>query len=236
MFKTGVLMNIAQATPLHNTRDRILEAAGEVFAEHGFRYATVREICRRAGVNIAAVNYYFRDKENLYIAVVKYWREAAFQKYPLDLRIDDRKPPEEYLKAFIRLFLLRVLEEGQTSWFWKLVAKEYIEPTAALDTLVEETIRPTFQFLASIVQRLVEKPVSDETTRLCCLSIVSQCLFFVYAKSVVKKLFPQDVFSAEKIDKMAEHIAAFSIEAMKTFRGDAPKYPSQKKRQTSQKK
>ena len=52
-------------------RRRLLETAGQIFAEKGFDGATVREICRRAGVNIAAVNYYFRDKEQLYIEAVK---------------------------------------------------------------------------------------------------------------------------------------------------------------------
>ena len=200
-----------------NTRERILEAAGEVFAEHGFRYATVREICRKASVNIAAVNYYFRDKENLYLSVLKYCRDAAFQKYPLNLRMDDRKTPEEHLRGFIESFLLRVLEKGQPTWFWKLVAKEYTEPTNALDMLVEETIRPTFKFLSSVVKRIIGRPVSEETLRLCCLSVVSQCLFFLYAKSVIKRLFHQDAFSTDKIHAMADHIASFSIEAIRSF-------------------
>ena len=47
------------------TRERLLSAAGDVFVEKGFRDATVAEICARAGANIAAVNYYFVDPENV---------------------------------------------------------------------------------------------------------------------------------------------------------------------------
>ncbi|MCX5804472.1 MAG: CerR family C-terminal domain-containing protein [Proteobacteria bacterium] len=202
-----------------STRERILEAAGEIFAEYGFRNATVRDICEKANVNIAAVNYHFGDKEKLYYLVLEYWREVAFQKYPLDLKMDENKSPEEYLKAFIRSFLFRILEEGQSSWFGRLVAREYMEPTKALDMLIEDTIQPAFLFLSSVVQQLRGKPASEETTRFCCLSIVSQCLFFVYAKHVIKKLFHQDNFKTEEIESIADHISGFSLEAIKSLGG-----------------
>ena len=54
------------------TRNRLLNAAGEVFAEKGFKSATVRAICDRAGANIAAVNYHFGDKEHLYSEVLRF--------------------------------------------------------------------------------------------------------------------------------------------------------------------
>jgi AcrR family transcriptional regulator len=55
---------------LDTTRDRIVEAAGEMFAEKGFDATTVRDICQRAEANIAAVNYYFGDKQRLYVEAV----------------------------------------------------------------------------------------------------------------------------------------------------------------------
>src|SRR5438477_9555252 len=89
------------------TKKRLLEAAGEVFAEHGFRKATVREICKRARANVAAINYHFRDKESLYSAVLKYWSDIAIQKYPPNLGLGEAAPAEERLHAFIRSFLFR---------------------------------------------------------------------------------------------------------------------------------
>ena len=62
-----------------STRERILQAAGEEFANGGYAQATIRAICCKAGVNVAAVNYYFGDKERLYIEAVKHAREALLR-------------------------------------------------------------------------------------------------------------------------------------------------------------
>src|SRR4029077_18806791 len=74
-----------------DTRKRLLEAAGEVFAERGFRDATIQEICRRADANIAAVHYHFADKEQLYRAVIQYAEECAPDSHPDDIAPDARR-------------------------------------------------------------------------------------------------------------------------------------------------
>ena len=68
-----------------DTQRRIIEAAGQIFADSGYKYTTIRAICRQAGVNVAAVNYYFGGKKNLYLAVLKTLRARVVEKHPLDL-------------------------------------------------------------------------------------------------------------------------------------------------------
>jgi AcrR family transcriptional regulator len=110
-----------QKDPLSGTKKRIIETAGKIFADVGFENATVREICSQAGVNIAAINYHFRDKKGLYFAVLKYGKDVAFEEHPLDEVLDKPSPPEERLKIFLSWYVGRVREchEGEFLWIRK---------------------------------------------------------------------------------------------------------------------
>ena len=203
---------------LNDTRTRILHVAAEVFADFGFERATVRVICERASVNVAAINYHFGDKENLYIEVLKYCKALAFEKYPSDQDTKKTDPPEIKLKAFIRSFVFRILNEGSSSLFGRLVSREYIEPTGALDMLIEEAIRPTFALLAEIVGELLGRKAPAMTVRMCCASVVSQCLFFLYARHALARLFPGQQFGTAEMENIADHITSFSLSAIQDFR------------------
>src|SRR3954468_11321970 len=99
------------------TRRRLLDAAGEVFAELGFRDATVREICRRAGANIASVSYHFGDKTALYSEAMRNLAEAAVKKFPQDMGMSASSTPGEKLEAFVRSFVLRILSDDRAALF-----------------------------------------------------------------------------------------------------------------------
>jgi AcrR family transcriptional regulator len=198
------------------TRRQLLEAAGAVFAEFGFRDATVREICRRAGANVAAVNYHFGDKENLYVEVLRYAHTRAFEKYPPLLDLRDDAPPAEKLHAFVHSLLLRIFDKGPTAWHGKLMSREMIEPTPALDSLVEERMRPMAAQIGQIVADLLNCPVSDERVRLYAFSIVSQCVFYHHCRPVICRLFPQrPPLELADVARLATHITNFSLAAMK---------------------
>jgi TetR/AcrR family transcriptional regulator, regulator of cefoperazone and chloramphenicol sensitivity len=202
------------------TRRLLLEAAGEVFAETGFRDATVREICRRAGANVAAINYHFGDKETLYLEVLRYAHGKALAKYPPLLGLPENAPPEKKLRAFIQSLLLRIFDKGPTAWHGKLISREMIEPTGALDSLVEERIRPMSAQLWKIIAEILGCPLDDEKVVLCSLSVVSQCVFFHHCRPVVARLFPGQLpQDAASIERLAQHITTFSLTAMKARPG-----------------
>ncbi len=199
------------------TKDRILEAAGELFAECGFRGATVRKICDRAGVNISAIKYHYGGKEELYSEVLKHWHEFAIKKYPPLLGVGENAPMEGELRAFIRSLLFRILDRGKPAWFGKLMAREMAEPTGIFDRLVEENVRPLHDLLASIVRKIIGASVSEETIRLCCLSIVGQCLYYYYNARFVTRLFQRDISAPDEIERIADHVMRFSLKGLKHF-------------------
>jgi AcrR family transcriptional regulator len=206
--------NPPSASPAE-TRQLILQAAGEVFAEAGFRNATVRAICQRAGANIAAVNYHFGDKERLYIAVLRFAQEYAHGKYPSDLGLKPGAAPAARLRAFIRSFLFRLFDQGPVAWHANLMAREMVEPTSALDLVVAEKIRPQAVQLREIVTALLGRSATPQVVRLCACSVVSQCLFYLHCRSVIQRLFPEQAYDARDLEVLADHITRFSMAALK---------------------
>lgn len=107
------------STNNEETKKRLIDAAGEVFARNGFRASTVRQICKRARANIGSVNYHFRNKKGLYAATFAYARQLAFSRYPTSLGLPSNPKPEEKLRSYIHSFLcvswLKVFPRGMGS-------------------------------------------------------------------------------------------------------------------------
>ncbi len=204
------------------TRDRILEAAGEQFAERGFRGATVRTICERAGVNVSAIKYYFGNKEELYSEVLRFWHDYAIRKYPPLFGVGEDAASEEKLRAFIRSLLFRLLDKGKPAWFGKLMAREMAEPTKAFDRMVQEVMRPLNKLLGSIIQQIVGDSASERDILRCCTSIIGQCTYY-YNSRYMAQLFRQDVSSPEEIEKIADHIMYFSLKGLEHYNGTPKK-------------
>lgn len=207
------------------TRQRLLEAAGEIFAEKGFRQATVRGICARAGANVAAVNYHFRSKEGLYAAVLQYAHGCAAEKYPADVASEAfrRTAPEERLRLFVGSFLRRILDEGRPAWHGKLWAREMVEPTAALDELVARAIRPQSDLLMSIIRDLLGPGASSWRVRACANSVVGQCLYYHFCRPVLARLDPRWNVGPDMIDGIADHVTAFSLEGVRGLAAARPR-------------
>jgi len=193
-------------------RVRLLDAAGQIFAEKGFKGGTVREIIQRAGVNIAAVNYYFRDKEGLYVEAVK----AAACGPPEHLALPEwpaGTPAEDKLADFIRFEVRFILDGHSKPWHRQLMMQELARPTPACAELVASRIRPRAEALGAILQELLPDLPKDRRN-LIAHSIVGQCVFHRLAQPIVALLVGEEEYRTYDVDRLAEHIVAFSLAAL----------------------
>ena len=212
-------MTTHDTLPSSTTRERLIEAAGEAFAEHGFQGATIKDICLRAEANIAAVNYHFRDKNTLYLEVLRFAQKYAREKYPHPMP-DSGLPPEERLREYVVKFMMRILDTGRPAWHSKLMAREMVDPTAALDEVVKETVAPNFTILSDIVRDLLGGAFNAEEIRLATSSVLSQCLFYFHCRNVIERLSTGFEYSEPNIRHIAAHIADFSLAAIAKIRAD----------------
>jgi len=203
--------------PNDPSRDRLLLAAVEIFAERGFRDATVREICAKAEVNAASVNYYFGGKEKLYAEALAFAFRQANELYPLSEALDESLPPEARLTAFIRVFLRKLLDDTALGHHTNLVAHEIAQPTSALGGIIESAIAPQFALLGELVPALLGPGWDETDIHRCILSIIGQCLMYKHSRSVIDRLCPEVVASPEAIERTALHIARFSLAAIKNL-------------------
>lgn len=189
-------------------RERLIDAAGEIFGEVGYHGATVRDITKKAGVNLAAINYYFRDKEELYWEVLRHAVKAALDS---DAPVAADRLPEEQLRAFIEDFLRHMLDPKRPEWHGKLISREMSSPTRLLDILVETDIRPKRDILERIVVQIAGNGLSENQLSLCCASIMGQCVHYRHSMPVLERLYPALLKGEPPIEMLAAHITAFSL-------------------------
>lgn len=211
---------MSAATLNEQTRDRVLQAAVETFAERGFKDGTVREICSRAGVNVASVNYYFRSKEALYAEALAFAFRQADARYPLQESDRLDASPEARLAAFIRTFVRRITDETDLGWHGKLIAREIADPTAALDRIVEIAIRPAFQLLREIIPPILGPGWSAADVDRCIHSILGQCLMYRHSRSLTERLCPEILSGPNAVEDTSDLIVRFSLAALKQMAAD----------------
>jgi TetR/AcrR family transcriptional regulator, regulator of cefoperazone and chloramphenicol sensitivity len=210
MTSRGIAKRAGLPVASERTRGRLIDAAGEMFAELGFHHVTIRQICERAGVNIAAVNYHFRDKTGLYTEVVRQSMRAA-RLDAVQAAFDQHAPPESIFRAVIKARLESLRGLDLSDWHFRIFAHELAKPTPAINVVVNEAIRPLYLRMCRLIGSILGLPPDDLKTRLCGHSVIGQILFYAYARPVINRLAPEIKMTAAQVDLIATHITEFSL-------------------------
>jgi AcrR family transcriptional regulator len=207
------------------TREKLLDVAGRIFADRGYRAATIREICVAAGANVAAVNYHFGDKLGLYTAVVQHSAHAA-ELEAVRHALDQLAPPEAILRAVILARLRSVFRGDRPDWHFRILAHEMAQPTPALRRLINKSGRPLFERLLRLIGGMLGLPAEHETTRLCAISVMGQILAYVFATPLLAGVWPDLEMTPDQFNRIANHIADFSLAYIHQFRSANSLQPS----------
>lgn len=194
-------------------RLRLLDAAGAAFAAQGFAGASVRDICQAAGVNVAAVNYYFGDKVRLYTEAVKFACERTAAKYPLP-NWPPGVSPWQRLQDFIHTFVHRLLDAENKPWQNRLIMRELAQPTSACAEWVRDYVRPLAETLKAILGELTPPGTSEDQLYLIGFSIVGQCLYYRQNRPIGEQLMGAEQFSRLTPEAITRHIVRFTGAAL----------------------
>ena len=192
-----------------DTRMRLLKAATEVFAEHGYHTATTREICRCANANLAAIHYHFGDKAELYRAVFKLpfqEKSAAF-----DAAGQENLTLEESLTLFYRTLMAPINGDNQmTRQFMRLHAREEIDPSEVLGDVVAQAIKPNFEQLKKILCRELQVKESDTDIERMAFCLVGMAKIFIQGTSVVDAFCPELLQGEKAVNTLIEKLVNYA--------------------------
>jgi AcrR family transcriptional regulator len=153
------------------TRQRLLEAASEIFAERGYHEARVSDICEAANAASGAVNYHFGSKERLYVEVWGWaWREID-RTAPIG-GSNPEAPAEERLRTLIRNLLYRILVHGTKSQAGRLLLQEMRDPVAAVRPLRKRLLRPTIEEFRRSIEEIGGMRLDERAVQHCHMSVM----------------------------------------------------------------
>lgn len=192
------------------SRERILYAALRLFAEHGFAKTSTREIAKAAGVNIAAISYYFGDKAGLY--------SATFNE-PMGGSAGDLVQlfgaPGLGIAEALRLYMaayVEPLKHGEiVRQCMRLHMREMVEPTSLWAEEVERDIRGPHEALVRVLMRHLGITKADDDAHRLALAINGLALQLFVMQDMVDVLRPALLRSADSIDRWADRLHLYAM-------------------------
>jgi AcrR family transcriptional regulator len=196
-----------------DTKATLLECAEKLFLAHGFEGVSIRQITDAAGANVAAVNYHFNGKMNLYRGILaQRLDEITRDKLALLKELDEQQPAadlEQILDAFARSYFDFLLASPDSDRLLQIIYREMGPDAIASDLVATRLAIPIHQ--AFRVTILKARPDLDENhASYCVSSIIGQVLHFIRAREILK-----DIRSPDKqqtfIEDAVHHITQFSL-------------------------
>jgi AcrR family transcriptional regulator len=204
------------------SRQRLLEAAGQVFAEKSFDRATGKEICERAGTNTAAVNYYFGGIEGLYAAVVWEAHSRFITFEAASAAIAGQKDAKGRLEAILSLIVRTLTGPVASSWELRVLGREVVAPSEVLEDLKEKEFLPKTRILKAIVSELMGLPEDHPAVARGCISVMAPCfMLLLFDRKMVTRAFPSLGLAPPDAEALVRHLVHYAVAGLTAVANEA---------------
>lgn len=203
------------------TRERLLDAALDIFAEHEYNAASTRMLAARAGVNLGAITYHFRDKEGLYLAIIDRILGFLGQKVMptlsrIEAELDQGRTGRERAGALLRELLTvkirTVCGAPETAKYSRIILREQLQPTAAYDRIYHGYMERLLRTLSRLAAILADVPEPEATVR--AVALLGQILIFRIGREAVVRLTGVSGYSPAEVELLCDVILRQSEAAL----------------------
>ena len=187
--------------------------AEELFLSHGFEGVSIRQITDAAGANVAAINYHFNGKTNLYREVLKQRLDGiTLDKLALLKKLDEQQPApalEQILHSYIYSFFDAHFSSPDSDRLLQIIYREMAPDAIASDLVAERLVIPINQAFQKIIKKTCPE-LSEEHISSCISSITGQVLHFIRAREVLRGIRTPEQ-KQTYIEDTVQHITQFSL-------------------------
>jgi len=196
------------------TRDRLLNVAERLFAQRGYEATSVRDITAEAGCNVAAVNYHFGGKDNLYLETFRgllgELRDLRIRRIRADMaEAGETATLELFVESMANAFLQPFVDEGRGRLLMAFVSREMVDRHLPAGVFLDEFIRPLLDVALEQLDA-VGPPLDPITARLCLMSLVGQLLHVLRAQPMMSSGTSVDLVPAD-LKSHVDHVVRFTV-------------------------
>lgn len=195
------------------TRKRIIEAAGELFAERGFSGVTVREIVKKGKTHLSALNYHFGSKDKLYRAVLLEACKSGSITKTEQLFLAS-SPPEEALHLVIKEGLQEYRKGSGSKWRPLLLTRECWQPSRFFDEAATNHFKPEVDFISTLVAQLTDQDPDAPAVRFAVLSMIGLTETFSLYSHLTHAVAPTLEEELDDLDHLSHTIYKLVLEAV----------------------
>lgn len=193
------------------TRIRILEAAGELFASRGLAETSSKAIAIMAEVDLASINYHFRNRDGLYRSVLAEAHQRLINLTDLQQLSDSDLTAQASLRTMIGWLVETAMAEPRP-WHLRVLARELLAPSSHLHVVFRDIALPKIRLVRQMLGKITGIPADDPALTRCMLSTGAPCLMLLVGERTMPGSWGEIFLMPAQV--IADHLYAFALSGL----------------------